>query len=81
MAKIEFYNVKKRKKVQIDEKDVQKIKYQRKTTSGETQVRFAVKAVDDDKTNLTKFMSKADWEKLSAPEAKASVKEAKAAKK
>ena len=73
---IEFYNVKKRKKVKIDEKSVQKIKYLRKTTKGEEQVRYAVKAVDDDKTNLTKFLSKADWEKLSAPEAKPSVKTA-----
>lgn len=71
---IEFYNVKKRKKVKIDEKSVQKVKYQRKTSAGETQVRYAVKAVDDDKTNLTKFLSKADWEKLSAPEVKAPVK-------
>lgn len=65
---IEFYNVKKRKKVSIDEKSVKKVKYERKTSKG-VQVRYAVKAVDNDGTNLTKFCSKADWDKIAAPAA------------
>ena len=65
---IEFYNVKKRKKVQKEEGDVKKVKYERTTSKG-VQIRYAVKAVDDDGTNLTKFCSKVDWDAISAPEA------------
>ncbi|RAP25033.1 hypothetical protein DID73_00590 [Candidatus Marinamargulisbacteria bacterium SCGC AG-343-K17] len=60
---IEFYNVKKRKKVQIDESNIEKVEYKRDTTKG-TQIRYAFKAQDDDGTNLTKFCSKADYDKL-----------------
>lgn len=65
---IEFYNVKKRKKVSIDESNVKKKKYERKLKDGSTQTRYAFRAVDDDGTNLTKFASKADWDAVSAPE-------------
>ena len=60
---IEFYNVKKRKKVSIDESSVEKVEYKKETSKG-TQVRFAFKAVDDDGTNLTKFCSKVDYDAL-----------------
>ncbi len=60
---IEFYNVKKRKKVSIDEKKVEKVTYERETAKG-SQTRYAVKAKDDDGTNLTKFCSKADWDAI-----------------
>ena len=65
---IEFYNVKKREKVKKEESEVKKVKYERTTSKG-VQVRYAVKAQDDDGTNLTKFCSKADWDKINAPEA------------
>ena len=61
---IEFYNVKKRKKVSIDESKIEKVEYNRKLKDGSTQVRYAFKAVDDDGTNLTKFCSKVDYDKL-----------------
>lgn len=61
---IEFYNVKKKKKVSISEDKVEKVKYERKTKSGEIQIRYAFKAVDDDGTKLTKFCSKADWDNI-----------------
>ena len=61
---IEFYNVKKRKKVEIDESDVEKVTYDRELKDGKTQTRYAFKAQDDDGTNLTKFCSKADFEAL-----------------
>lgn len=61
---IEFYNVKKKKKVSISEDKVEKVKYERKTKSGEIQIRYAFKAVDDDRTKLTKFCSKADWDNI-----------------
>lgn len=60
---IEFYNVKKRQKVKIEESAIKKVKYETER-GGTTQVRYAFKAVDDDGTNLTKFCSKADWEKI-----------------
>ncbi|MCM8527760.1 MAG: hypothetical protein NE327_14665 [Lentisphaeraceae bacterium] len=60
---IEFYNVKKKAKVKIDLKKVKKVEYKRKTAKGET-VRYAFKALDDDGTSLTKFCSKADYDKV-----------------
>ena len=60
---IEFYNVKKRKKVSIDESKIEKKEYKKETSKG-VQVRYAFKAVDDDGTNLTKFCSKADYDKI-----------------
>ena len=61
---IQFYNVKKRKKVEIDESDVEKVTYDRELKDGSTQTRYAFKAQDDDGTKLTKFCSKADFEAL-----------------
>jgi hypothetical protein len=61
---IEFYNVRKRKKVEIDESKVEKVTYDRKLKDGSTQTRYAFKAQDDDGTKLTKFCSKADYEAL-----------------
>jgi len=63
---IEFYNVKKRKKVSIEESEIKKVEYKRETSKG-IQIRYAFRAQDDDGTNLTKFVSKADYDKVSAP--------------
>jgi hypothetical protein len=63
---IEFYNVKKRKKVSINESEIKKVEYKRETTKG-VQVRYAFRAQDDDGTNLTKFVSKVDYDKVDAP--------------
>jgi len=63
---VEFYNVKKRKKVKIDESNVTKKTYERKLKDGSVQTRYAFRAVDDDGTNLTKFASKSDWDAVSA---------------
>jgi hypothetical protein len=63
---IEFYNVKKRKKVSIDETNITKVEYKRETAKG-IQVRYAFRAQDDDGTNLTKFVSKADYDRVDAP--------------
>ena len=64
---IEFYNVKKRKKVSIDESKIKKAKYDRQLKDGSVQTRYAFRAQDDDGTNLTKFCSKADWDAINAP--------------
>lgn len=64
---ITFYDVKEREKVQIDEKNIIKTKYERKLKDGSTQIRYAFRAKTKDGRNLTKFCSKADWDKVNAP--------------
>ena len=61
---IEFYDVKIRQKVKIDEGKVTKVTFQ--TKNGQT--RYGLRAKTDDGRNLTKFVSKADWEKMNLPE-------------
>ena len=61
---IEFYNVRKKTKVQISESDVEKHAYEKTTKTGKQSIRYALKAVDDDGTKLTKFCSKADYDSL-----------------
>jgi hypothetical protein len=63
---IEFYDVKKREKVQIPESEVKKTTYERENKDGSKQVRYAFKAVNEG-TKLTKFASKEDWDALDAP--------------
>ncbi|MBW4436178.1 MAG: hypothetical protein KME04_03540 [Pleurocapsa minor GSE-CHR-MK-17-07R] len=58
MAKVEFYDVKTRTKVQVDEKSVKKTTFTTKTG----QTRYGLRGEHDGRT-LTKFVSKADWEK------------------
>lgn len=62
---IQFYDVKNRKKVDVSEGQVKKVKYERKTSKG-VQVRYALRAHLNG-VNLTKFVSEADWKKLNAP--------------
>jgi hypothetical protein len=64
---IEFYDVKKREKVQVPESAVRKVCYERQTKSGATSVRFGFKA-EFEGSRMTKFVSKDDWEALDAPE-------------
>lgn len=65
MATVEFYDVKTRAKVKIDEKQITKVKMD--TKSGP---RYAIKGKTEDGRNLTKFVGAADWEKLKYPVAK-----------
>jgi hypothetical protein len=66
MAAIKFYNVKKRESVEVDESTCYKVIYKKETSKG-TQERFAVRAKDDDGTNLTKFINKETFTNLSCP--------------
>ena len=66
---LKFYNVKKRKEVEIPDSQVKKVVYKRKTSKG-IQERYAVRAQDDDGTNLTKFINKKVFDKLAVPEVK-----------
>jgi len=61
---IEFYNVKKKTKVQVSESNVEKKTYERITKSGKKTIRYALAAVDDDGTKLTKFCSKDVYDSL-----------------
>ena len=60
---VEFYNVKKKSKVKIDSSDVTPVKYEKEAKDGSVRTRYALKAVDSDGTNLTKFCSQADYNK------------------
>lgn len=63
MASIEFYDVKTRQKVKIDKSNVKKTTFN--TKNG--QVRHGLRAKTDDGRNLTKFVSKAEWDSLDVP--------------
>lgn len=67
----ELYNVKKKAKVTIDDAKCTKVIYSKKTKAGTIQERYAVKAIDDDGTALTKFISKATYDSLKCKVAKA----------
>ena len=66
MAKT-FYNVKNRKKVDVNESDIEKTKYERTLKDGSTQIRYALRANYDGR-KLTKFCSKVDWDALNVAE-------------
>ncbi len=61
---IEFYNVRKKEKVSIPEEEVEKVTYESTSKTGKKIVRYGMKAVDDDGTKLTKFVSKDAYEAL-----------------
>lgn len=58
-----FYNVKKREKVEIDDSNVTKRRY-----PGRGGERYALRAVDDDGTTVTKFVSKETYDSMNTPE-------------
>jgi hypothetical protein len=61
----EFYSVKHKRKVSVDDSEIQKKTYERETSKG-TQTRYALQAettVDGDKVKLTKFVSKDDYDR------------------
>lgn len=61
---IEFYNVKKKEKVLIEPSEVSKHSYEKTSKAGKLTIRYALKAVDQDGTKLTKFCSKADYDSI-----------------
>ena len=64
---MKFYDVKTRQSVDVSEGNLKKTKYTRKTKSGSTQTRYAVRASYEGR-NLTKFVSEVDWNKLNVPQ-------------
>ncbi|NLX08116.1 MAG: hypothetical protein GXY36_00520 [Chloroflexi bacterium] len=61
---IEFYDVKTRQKVSLPESDVVKTTF----TTKNGQTRYGLRGKTKDGRNLTKFVSKTDWEKMDLPE-------------
>ena len=61
---MEFYNVKKKKTVEIAEGDITAVEYKRTTKNGKNVVRYGLRAVDDDGTKLAKFCSKEVYDRL-----------------
>ncbi|KXK19580.1 MAG: hypothetical protein UZ15_CFX003001986 [Chloroflexi bacterium OLB15] len=60
---VEFYDVKTRKKVKIDDKEVKKTTF----TTKNGQTRYGLRGKTSDNRWLTKFVSKGDWDKASYP--------------
>jgi len=59
---MEFYNVRKRKKVQIDSTKIEKRLLESKTKNGSVRTRYAFAAIDDDGTKMLKFCKKEDYD-------------------
>jgi hypothetical protein len=60
---VEFYDVKTRQKVQIDDSKVKRVTFQTKKGG----IRYGLRASTSDGRKLTKFVSKADWERMKYP--------------
>ncbi|MCC6615526.1 MAG: hypothetical protein IT320_18780 [Anaerolineae bacterium] len=69
---VEFYDVKLRKKVKIDEKKLSKTTFEGANGS----VRYGLRGETADGRMLTKFVSKADWDGMAYPVVKAPKKAA-----
>lgn len=64
---MQFYDVRSKSKVEIDDSKLTRKKYVRTTKNGSTQTRYAVRASHNG-GNLTRFVSEADYNSMSAPE-------------
>lgn len=64
MDQVEFYDVKNKQKVSVPVSQVSKVTYERQTKSGDTQIRYALKA-ELNGVKLTKFVSKETWDMIS----------------
>jgi len=62
-----FYDVKNREKVEVPENMVKKTTYERQLKNVGTQVRYALRGELGDGRKVTKFVSKDDWDGMSAP--------------
>ncbi|MEI6327216.1 MAG: hypothetical protein WCO78_03810 [Candidatus Roizmanbacteria bacterium] len=59
---IKFYDVKLRKAVMLEPAMVERVTYERVTKDGKKQVRYALRGKTPDGRNLTKFVSKPDYD-------------------
>ncbi len=63
---IQFYDVRRREKVDVPEANIKKTSYERTTKAGKLQVRYALTAQMEG-SKLTKFVSKDTWDSLNVP--------------
>jgi len=63
---VTFYDVKTRASVEVADTDITKTKYERTTSAGKVQVRYALRGKYDGR-NLTKFVNEATWTATNAP--------------
>lgn len=62
---VQFYDVKSRQKVMVDDSNIKKTKYTRQVSTG-TQTRYALRGEYQGRM-LTKFVGQADWDKMNYP--------------
>ena len=64
---VEFYDVKNRTKVSLEEAQIKKTSYTSTTKNGSERTRYAFRGKLPDGRNVTKFCSKSDWDAMNVP--------------
>ena len=64
---VEFYDVKNRKKVELQDSQISKTSYSSTTKGGAERVRYAFRGKLPDGRNVTKFCTIADWDAKNVP--------------
>ena len=64
---VEFYDVKNRNKVTLQDSQISKTSYSSTTKSGAVRVRYAFRGKLPDGRNVTKFCTKVDWDAKNVP--------------
>jgi hypothetical protein len=64
---VEFYDVKNRKKVELQDSQISKTSYSSTTKSGAVRTRYAFRGKLSDGRNVTKFCTKSDWDAKNVP--------------
>tara|TARA_R110001592_G_scaffold192703_2_gene439524 strand:+ start:107 stop:304 length:198 start_codon:yes stop_codon:yes gene_type:complete len=60
----EFYNVKLKKKVQVETSKVSRRAYEKISKNGKLTIRYSLKATGEDGTKLSKFCTKIDYDAI-----------------
>ena len=63
-----FYDVKNRKKVELQDSHISKTSYSSTTKSGAVRTRYAFRGKLPDGRNVTKFCTKSDWDVMNVPQ-------------
>ena len=64
---VEFYDVKNRQKVMVEDSQITKTSYTSTTKNGSVRTRYAFRGKLSDGRNVTKFCSKDDWDAKDVP--------------
>ncbi len=64
---VEFYDVKNRQKVTLQDDQIKKTSYTSTTKNGSIRIRYAFRGQFPDGRNATKFCSKSDWDAMNVP--------------